>query len=93
MSMVSPLTYAVASGTKRLAIIGASLLILGNPVSSLNLLGMAVAAAGVLAYNKVSSLMMSYYIPSELSVGLMFYFLISSIFCSQNKVLFLPHNC
>lgn len=52
LSRVSPLAYAVASAAKRAAVVGASLLVLRNPASPLNLLGMALAAGGVLAYNR-----------------------------------------
>lgn len=52
LSRVSPLAYAVASAAKRAAVVAASLLVLRNPASPLNLLGMALAALGVLAYNR-----------------------------------------
>jgi solute carrier family 35 protein E1 len=51
--MVTPLTYAVASASKRLFVIAVSLLVLGNPVTSTNLMGMSLAVFGVLYYNKV----------------------------------------
>lgn len=53
MSMVTSLTYAVASASKRIFIIAMSLLILGNPVTGTNIFGMALAIFGVLLYNKV----------------------------------------
>lgn len=56
MSMVTSLTYAVASASKRIFIIAMSLLILGNPVTGTNIFGMALAILGVLLYNKVSIL-------------------------------------
>lgn len=52
MSMVTSLTYAVASASKRIFIIAMSLLILGNPVTGTNIFGMALAILGVLLYNK-----------------------------------------
>ncbi|XP_050533531.1 solute carrier family 35 member E1 homolog isoform X2 [Daktulosphaira vitifoliae] len=52
MSMVTSLTYAVASSSKRIFVVGASLIVLGNPVTLNNICGMALALFGVMAYNK-----------------------------------------
>lgn len=52
MSMVTPLTYAVASASKRIFVIAVTLFILGNPVTGLNIFGMVMAIGGVLCYNK-----------------------------------------
>lgn len=52
LSLVTPLTYAVASASKRIFIVGASLLVLGNPVTWTNMFGMTLAVFGVLCYNQ-----------------------------------------
>lgn len=54
LSLVTPLTYAVASASKRIFVIAVSLFILGNPVTWLNIFGMLLASLGVLCYNRVS---------------------------------------
>ncbi|XP_076653406.1 solute carrier family 35 member E1 homolog [Halictus rubicundus] len=52
MSIVTPLTYAVASASKRIFVIAVTLFVLGNPVTWINILGMTLAICGVLCYNK-----------------------------------------
>lgn len=51
---MTPLTYAVASASKRIFVIAISLLVLGNPVTWVNMFGMLLAIIGVLCYNRVS---------------------------------------
>ena len=55
LSNVSPVSYSVATVTKRVVIIVTSLLLLRNPVTIYNILGMFIAITGIAFYNKVSN--------------------------------------
>lgn len=52
ISRLSPLSYVIAGSTKRLVVIAISIIVLHNPVTAVNLLGIGLALAGVLVYNK-----------------------------------------
>lgn len=52
ISLLTPLSYAVANAAKRIFVIIFSLVTLKNPVTYVNMFGMAVSCCGVWVYNK-----------------------------------------
>ncbi len=53
ISHLSSLSYSIAGSTKRLVVITISILVLHNPVTKINLLGISLALIGVILYNQV----------------------------------------
>lgn len=53
LSLVQPVSYSVANVTKRVVVIGASMVMLGEIGNTTNLIGMATTLSGVAMYNKI----------------------------------------
>eukprot|EP00184_Porphyridium_aerugineum_P007614 CAMPEP_0184699540 /NCGR_PEP_ID=MMETSP0313-20130426/5788_1 /TAXON_ID=2792 /ORGANISM="Porphyridium aerugineum, Strain SAG 1380-2" /LENGTH=382 /DNA_ID=CAMNT_0027158655 /DNA_START=66 /DNA_END=1214 /DNA_ORIENTATION=+ len=56
LQRVNPVTHAVGNTMKRVAVIVSSVLVFRNPVSTLNILGTAIAISGVALYSQVKKL-------------------------------------
>ena len=53
LSLLSPLSYSVATATKRILVIAVSIATMRNPVTPVNIMGMLLAVIGVFMYNRV----------------------------------------
>ena len=53
LQRVSPVTHSIGNCVKRVVVIASSILVFRNPVTQQNLLGTAIALAGVFAYSQV----------------------------------------
>ncbi|RWS06011.1 solute carrier family 35 member E2-like protein [Dinothrombium tinctorium] len=56
LTHISPVTHSVANTTKRALLIWLSIIVFGNPVTTLSWIGTATVIFGVLIYNKARSL-------------------------------------